>query len=519
MATILHTIFDQMALPRTNMLPYIVLCGIMLHAEIGEAGELGGRGAYELSRNLLDVDPALISKDKSGPHGISFKGDWKLWTLLGEPVKVMKARWKNGDSVTYEDKLYSSKGSIEQCNYVPQRVIDDIRIYDFAITGRVVPLNADHFYIKDAKGNNVSINRTQYLTLGGDAMAKSGGTTEYGEMNFAVPGSPDWDELFTRKDKGREWFVKEGEAKNIVKQGFDLADIRITKMKFDLSGVSNWLSQNKCEKKQKKKKTKSDKVDTRLKNLVASKAKEMTSKKGVKKNQPEKPLSLSAFEQALMDADDKPVKKEVKQTSGMDFESRLAGVEDYRDELERKKQLRLKKEKEERERQERLRREKLISAALEDDLYTVFTGDKDSNGYRMKGFKKNGSVVINAKYHEVTRFNSGVAMVCNIVERYKSRYVKYAFIDHDDNNLSGWKESKALRSCMMSNDNIIRTKRLKYKESVAIYCVGCGGRKSRSDGYKYYYEISHYDIHGELLKTKEVTESTRCGITLCSGRR
>jgi hypothetical protein len=191
------------------ILPFITLIFVSLFTTKITAIEIGGKGEFEMSA-AGGTNYQSISVD--GPSDANFKGKWKVDVLMGEPLKVLSVKWKVGSSVKFKGKHYSSTASPDNCeNYIPQKIIDNIKIIDFEIKGDVHENTTEDY---------------AYLFINADAMAKSGGLNKYGKTNLTVPSSPEWGELFRSSNYKSLWTsYDENSAKNIVKDNFTLSNI------------------------------------------------------------------------------------------------------------------------------------------------------------------------------------------------------------------------------------------------------------------------------------------------------
>lgn len=234
---------------------------------IGQA-ETGGEGEFQFTENEAAGWHLRINHGhQNQPHGVEFKGKWRVSTLVGEPLKIVSVKWKVGDSVRFNGNHYSSTAA--KCeDYIPQSVIDKIRIIDFEIGGTVIEISENQNPIRytELEHNGDLPHSTVFLFINADAMAKSGGLTEWGKSNLTVPSSPDWGDLFYENMEHRtvHAFMRENlgflsgytsgdTAKSIVRAGFDLAKIKITKLQYNMESVRAWLAKNECEKKKKEK--------------------------------------------------------------------------------------------------------------------------------------------------------------------------------------------------------------------------------------------------------------------------
>ncbi len=232
-----------------------------------------------------------------GGHN-KFKGTWKVYSLMGEPVKVLHVKWMATTSIDFENSIYSSTAM--GCSYIPQEVINKVTVVDFKIIGYVNTIGINEF---------LTYSSAVVLVISGDVLAKPGFET-YGENNLTVPASPDWGSLFKKDIFFLMPSVSEQEAKAIMKARFTLNDIRIHKIKYNYLPVRTWLSNNKdrCEKKEE------EKEDGTLDQL-ADYFNEVTSE-------------ATDFESAL---------ESMESSDDGDFGSQLAQVDGYRDELKRQR--------------------------------------------------------------------------------------------------------------------------------------------------------------------------------------
>ena len=211
----------------------------------------GGEGKVE-----FDDDGYQYSRSNY-PHGVEFTGKWEAGVLMGEPTKVLSLRWSIGGSVIIDGTTYHSMGSpTDQCDtYVPQSVIDQVRISDIEVVGRLKPKGHNNFTkiglpdpTKDLWAKWKKDYNYWYLFISGDAMGPPGKDGEFGPGNLAVPASPEWEELFHYDRWMTDSFVRAELAKNVMRNGFDLDDIRISRIEYNLGPVHAYLASRKCEK-------------------------------------------------------------------------------------------------------------------------------------------------------------------------------------------------------------------------------------------------------------------------------
>jgi len=197
----------------------------------------GGEGEFEVDESsMLGFWGNVLTRD--GPSGVYFKGKWKASVLVGEPLKVVGMKWQVGNSVRYDGSIYSTDGSLEQCNYIPQSVINNIEIIDLEIVGTIANPWTDE----------------AFLFINADAMFKPGNNGNWGKTNLTLPASPDWENFLYSSPYSTSlpWSsVSEEDAKNIMRDGFIMEDITISKLSFNMTPVRLWLLKNECEEEEK----------------------------------------------------------------------------------------------------------------------------------------------------------------------------------------------------------------------------------------------------------------------------
>ena len=427
---------------------------------------------------------------------------------MGEPLKVVGMKWKIGNGVQFNGTTYTSDGSAEECTYIPQSVINRIEIIDLEIEGTVVGPGVDDF------------NNPIYLHINADTMFKPGNGNQWGKSNLTLPASPDWDGMFYSSRIGsisQYWSAISGkDAKNIMRKGFSLRDIKISHLSFNMTPVRLWLLKNKCD-------------ENEIVQEALTGTRELADEKVPLANT-DTENSTSLFDDVTklwdeLTTEETDFEKELSEAGNTDdtsFESQLAGVESHRDALEKERQKELLRQAEiERKRQEKIRleSERLAKLALEDKGYVPFRQDNRDALYTY-GFKKDGATVIGPTYHLVSHFKYGVALVCLNSNRNYQGSTKWAFIDKKNNIMSGWHTSKAGGGCNGIRDThngTLITKELKqtikytaYEDSV------CGNGKIRTDKVKWVYKYEVFDVKGKNIESYLETEYPTPGISLCA---
>ncbi|WP_028865856.1 hypothetical protein [Psychromonas aquimarina] len=181
---------------------------------------------------------------------------WKIWTLLDEPVYDCIAKWDKVTQVrirvNQNDKkttLFTSTTSKDSENYIPQEILDKIRIYNVRLLSR---LRSGSFGYKQ---------EIPYFVCDPGVMSKAGN-----ESSFNLPSSPKWDRLFLgaavsqiihpvsekkwRKidvdrnyinaDKAKSWFKEKNNSQSA--EYIELVSPRLITVQYDLSAVKHWLN-------------------------------------------------------------------------------------------------------------------------------------------------------------------------------------------------------------------------------------------------------------------------------------
>lgn len=164
-----------------------------------------------------------------GPD-IQLRGSFKVWTLMGEPVKTVHVQWKSAELMLLSNIAYGPHKS--GCQALPQSVIDDIPITLLKLRAQLITEGGPFYIVFDA-----------------DRMKKSGGPNEYGERNFTSPASPSWGGLIQTDLSGKN-FIDASRAKSIFKAGLRFTPPTVHDIAFDLNPVKKWIEE--CKKRQKK---------------------------------------------------------------------------------------------------------------------------------------------------------------------------------------------------------------------------------------------------------------------------
>jgi len=211
----------------------------------------------------------LFAADYSDKGKIYFASDgvsgnidvkWRLWTLMGEPVDMLTARW-NIQKINFDGTpdyyKYIAPGSNswyyeicsgeENVHCIPAHIMERARIVDLSI------------YVYDKKTLN------KYLFDAGVMSKPYGGYFKYGSWGYNTPGSPSWDKAFIEHRSVNDSYYDEVDAKKIMEQGFTGVaggyDYKIRDIKLDVSGIKRYILDR-------TKKYYSDKVGNRHDNLV-----------------------------------------------------------------------------------------------------------------------------------------------------------------------------------------------------------------------------------------------------------
>ncbi len=182
-------------------------------------------------------------------RGATFLVNWKVWTLMGEPVVDSTAAWNEwkGTSVVRLPKwIKRYTGSPE----VPVEVLEKIRVYNVELYGEVWSregLMLDPGVFAKPLLHSTGSGGTETPEWRTFKEKNAGQQKEY--FSFNVPGRPEWSELFKTGDGGSGGVgvlgVRIEDAKALVKKGFRIGDydgkLKVRKVSFDLSAVHEWL--------------------------------------------------------------------------------------------------------------------------------------------------------------------------------------------------------------------------------------------------------------------------------------
>jgi uncharacterized protein (UPF0248 family) len=178
-----------------------------------------------------------------GNHHVGLNVNWKIWTLMGDPVYNVKAATSlNGNfSTSYNGKIY----------HIPQNIAKKIRAYDINLDlefkdKSIYPSTYKVQWDAGAPANKSIIG----------VITKNEKTSYY---SYNTPASTAWDKLFKHTSSSSKYISKET-AKDFLKKGIKLTNKSNFSIKWDLSAVRAWLEKQ-LKLKQGKVKTKSNKDD------------------------------------------------------------------------------------------------------------------------------------------------------------------------------------------------------------------------------------------------------------------
>lgn len=172
--------------------------------------------------------------------------NWKLWTLLGEPVIDSHSKWIF-NSVTirdgYKENTYRYCDGEKGYHCLPASVINNIKLIDVEFLGQAGNYGENITY---GIILNPGVNGVPGLKLLSDAQA-----------SYNTPGSPGWDRTLLNQyayhdqhiDLNKELFVPEyidaDIAQDIVKKGVALRHLMLTKFSAGYSAIFSYLHE--CE--------------------------------------------------------------------------------------------------------------------------------------------------------------------------------------------------------------------------------------------------------------------------------
>ena len=197
--------------------------------------------------NHTDISDSGLSLDVAGA-GVSFHINWRVYSLMGEPVEYYEAAWLLPDRVriTLQPeflKRYRVGNNLE----VPRQVLDKIRIVELVFWGTVGEANGawglwmdpgamakPYIYAYSAGQQVQGINDFRRLSQ----------DRKKSYMSFNSAGSPDWNNLFVNNNGSRPGYPDEF-SKELMKRGFSVGtgreEVLLRRLRFDLTAVREWL--------------------------------------------------------------------------------------------------------------------------------------------------------------------------------------------------------------------------------------------------------------------------------------
>lgn len=141
--------------------------------------------------------------------------NWKLWTLMGEPVGDYNVAWKLR-SITLKDPQRSQV----RITYTPDQLPTELKK-----AAKSLELYIDGYVYVYAGGDTSSSNITHRLNTGAAVRAGAG-------SSFNVPGSTNWDKFFIRGNSACEEnlptsYVDTKTAKEMFIKGIQLSNLRL----------------------------------------------------------------------------------------------------------------------------------------------------------------------------------------------------------------------------------------------------------------------------------------------------
>jgi hypothetical protein len=188
---------------------------------------------------------------------------WRLWTMMAEPVDEERAAWMIGDDTTITKWPQLKRGRLPANARVPVDVLRKIRIATLMLWAPDVDAYRGEYGLRVDPGvmskpfvYHLVPSAPFYLPDWSKLSAKE--KDPY--LSFTCPGSPDWDELFVSENNAR---LPAASAKKLVTDGSPIrggvktvgglmggietsnnapaAEVRIARVEWDLSPVREWL--------------------------------------------------------------------------------------------------------------------------------------------------------------------------------------------------------------------------------------------------------------------------------------
>lgn len=226
------------------LLALVFSLSLVRPAGFSGGGAVQPAGFVEWRGTEVIKDISVEGSDIGFEHGLKMDLvlNWRVWTLLGEPVVDCRAAWLLPSStystpeailkLTQNNKL----GQDWVKDTIPWDIISRIGIVDLKIALCFMYTSPPTYLLLDPGSMSKPF-------LGDKAAFDRLPTKEQEKyMSFNVPGSPAWDKLFARNEKGA-LFVDKSAAQQIYLKGYHgtFLGASVTKISFDLSPVREYL--------------------------------------------------------------------------------------------------------------------------------------------------------------------------------------------------------------------------------------------------------------------------------------
>ena len=229
-----------------------IILSLIFHVGVANAKTFKGQAAFSQGLAIKNSEPT---------SNATFRVDWKLWTLLGEPVDRMVVKWGFSDNIritipidSRSSNVFNSGNSgyisVRECNSykhistnsqladqfcVTRIIMREIRVTELKVENRLGGLGATDCYIFDA-----------------GVIDKPGFNNKLGPVSFNTPGSKEWKKSFVSCYKGlSNRYHSVSAAKKFFKSNKSWnssnTSASISEIKYNFSPVLNFLIMKKKE--------------------------------------------------------------------------------------------------------------------------------------------------------------------------------------------------------------------------------------------------------------------------------
>ncbi len=429
-------------------------------------------------------------KDKSKEtSNASINVDWKLWTLLEEPVDLATASWsfKNKEAkLSYPVEPWANilipvNNSSKSINITECRGDNDFRhsgvFLGYCVPEKVIRNISITELLVDVKFEswNSGTRKVYTYTFDVGVMSRPSFNGQAGKRSFNIAGSKDWKSSFI-DDHGR--FHTKSSSKEFFRLDAKVIGINIKSIKYDFTSIISYLV-NKIR-------------DDRMTTLKDIDDREFD----IQSSTPKEEFDYDP----LGDLEDEVYEDHIEDNSAKQIEEEYGDIDRYlNDEMyQKRKEITATKS--------RVDKRFLLT----NKLSRVRNAATDLYGYSLES----GKIVIPQKFKSAKPFHNNLAAVNN--------GKKWGFIDIKGRLVIGYKYDKVLKE--LKDGVIIVENFTRHKsESHTVYRSYCGRSKKRVTVYNGYdhFKILKLDRKGRVLSTttrKQHTGSSGDGLVLCSSK-